>query len=155
MAIRTATLSDARLLAELNAHVHGLHVDAEPEIYRVTRLDEVTAWFENRLREDGVEAYVVDVDGQPVGFALALHHLRPAHAFAHAAAVTVVDQLAIAPKYRRRGLARDLLQHIAAVAKRRGSTRIELDVREHNCDALACYEALGYRVAAWRLTVDV
>jgi ribosomal-protein-alanine N-acetyltransferase len=53
--------------------------------------------------------------------------------------------LAIAPGYRRRGLASRLVRAVLAEARRRGSRWIQLEVRVTNTAALALYQGLGFR----------
>ena len=43
--IRVAGPEDAPALATLNEHVHGLHVAARPDFFRVAAPDELAAWF--------------------------------------------------------------------------------------------------------------
>ena len=66
--------------------------------------------------------------------------------------------IAIAPQYQHRGLARYLLSRIQLQARREGATRILLEVRRSNRAAALLYEASGYRAFGTRenyyLTVD-
>lgn len=68
---------------------------------------------------------------------------------AYAAYRTVVDEmhilnLAVAPDWRRRGLARWLLGFAVRQAARSGARRAFLEVRQSNRDALSLYGALGF-----------
>lgn len=53
--------------------------------------------------------------------------------------------LATRPELRRAGVARGLLTHMVAEARRLGSTRIFLQVRPSNAPARALYDSLGFR----------
>ena len=53
--------------------------------------------------------------------------------------------LATKPELRRSGVARALLTHMIAEARRLGSTRIFLQVRPSNAPARALYDAFGFR----------
>jgi ribosomal protein S18 acetylase RimI-like enzyme len=55
-----------------------------------------------------------------------------------------VDALAVEPAYRRRGIARRLLQVAEAEAQRAGCLRIALDTGLQNHDAQALYHAYGF-----------
>lgn len=61
------------------------------------------------------------------------------------AATLELRKLAISPAHRRRGYARTLLREVEDVAKRLGAERIVLDTGPMQPDAIALYEAMGYR----------
>ncbi|MBQ8375261.1 MAG: ribosomal protein S18-alanine N-acetyltransferase [Clostridia bacterium] len=56
-----------------------------------------------------------------------------------------VQNIAVAPKYRKRGLGRLLLNEMEAFAKKAGATKCFLEVRENNFNALGLYLNSGYR----------
>jgi ribosomal protein S18 acetylase RimI-like enzyme len=55
-----------------------------------------------------------------------------------------VYYLAVAPQHRRRGFARELMQHVEAALLARGCPKISLLVRETNTPVLEFYARLGY-----------
>lgn len=62
---------------------------------------------------------------------------------------TVIDEtdmmnIAVHPDYRRRGLARQLVQQLVAQLPSRGSHRLTLEVRASNAPAQGLYETLGF-----------
>ena len=61
-----------------------------------------------------------------------------------------INTLAVAPRFRRRGVATLLMQHVLAEAAREGALKATLEVRASNQAALALYERLGFRVTARR-----
>jgi len=74
------------------------------------------------------------VDGEVVG-----------HAVASAAGEDAeLQRIAVAPAYRRRGLASELLAAVEARAAADGATRLLLEVREDNTTAAAFYESRGF-----------
>lgn len=69
------------------------------------------------------------------------HSLRPApppHAL-------YVDSLATAPDFRRRGVARALIEHAVADARERGCTHVALETELENSAARALYRSAGFR----------
>lgn len=52
--------------------------------------------------------------------------------------------IAIAPAYRGQGLARLLMDHAIAAARKRGAELLTLEVRESNVGAIALYESYGF-----------
>jgi ribosomal protein S18 acetylase RimI-like enzyme len=142
---------DAALLVELNGHVHAAHLRAEPAIYRETDPAAVEAWFRERLSRPGWHALVAEVDGRAVGLAVTELVERPEHAYAHPQRYVVVNQLAVAPAWRRRGIGRALMEEVHARAKARGVERVELEVRGWNAGAVRFYEGLGAGVGSLRM----
>ena len=55
-----------------------------------------------------------------------------------------IDNIAVAPAARRRGVARELLAALDRLAGERGLYRVTLEVRASNAPAIALYESAGY-----------
>ena len=55
-----------------------------------------------------------------------------------------VNYLAVAPRFRGRGHARALMQHVEALLLERGCPKVSLLVRNSNRDALEFYRHVGY-----------
>lgn len=62
-----------------------------------------------------------------------------------------IDDFYIIPSARRQGLGRKVLQALMARFDREGVTLVELSVRRDNPRALAFWEAMGFRIASYRL----
>jgi ribosomal protein S18 acetylase RimI-like enzyme len=54
--------------------------------------------------------------------------------------------IGLLPKFRGRGIGRQLMQTTIDAAWQYGMTRIELTVREHNANAIALYKKLGFQI---------
>ena len=54
--------------------------------------------------------------------------------------------IGLLPEFRGRGVGRQLMETTVYAAWRRGMTRIELTVREHNANAIALYKRLGFEI---------
>jgi ribosomal-protein-alanine N-acetyltransferase len=61
-----------------------------------------------------------------------------------------VNNLAVRPEYRRRGMGRALLARVLAEGARRGARRATLEVRRSNTAAINLYLQLGFVVAGTR-----
>lgn len=61
-----------------------------------------------------------------------------------------INNVAVAPRFRRQGFARALLEHVIADAISRGATRATLEVRRSNQAALHLYDTLGFNQAGVR-----
>ena len=57
-----------------------------------------------------------------------------------------INYLAVSPRFRRRGLARKLMEHAERVLAAAGCPKINLQVRTSNDEVIKFYESVGYRV---------
>lgn len=55
-----------------------------------------------------------------------------------------ITRVAISPKFQGRGLGRLLMENLLSAAKQQSITAVALEVREHNEQAIALYERLGF-----------
>lgn len=152
MKLRVATAEDATSLAALNHHVHDLHVEAEPAVYRPTQDDEVAARLREVIADPDAQIIVAEVDGTQVGYLVWHVIATPTTPYTHARRVAHVDALAVAPTHRRQGVGRTLMEGAASAAAQRGCSDLQLDVRAHNAGAQQFYARLGYGVAQTRMT---
>ncbi|WP_390883131.1 GNAT family N-acetyltransferase [Kovacikia minuta] len=94
------------------------------------------------------EALLAEVDGQPVGFALFFYNYST---FLTKPGIYLED-LFVLPEYRRQGIARAMLTHLAQRAVAEGCGRFEWSVLDWNQPAIAFYEKIGASVLPdWRI----
>jgi len=142
--VRNATTNDAELLAALNAHVHDLHVAQEPERYKPTERNELVARMGHILVDPATHAWIAEIEGEAVAHLIARELRHEGHVYVHPQHFLLVDQLAVEPAQRRRGIGRRLMTAVAERAAQCGASRVELTVRAHNEAAMAFYAALGF-----------
>jgi [ribosomal protein S18]-alanine N-acetyltransferase len=100
------------------------------------------AWYEAELQHPEVcKVYVVRTEQVPVAGFVAFWRV---HDEMH------INNLAVHPEMRSRGLGRVLLRETLAAAHRLGIRRATLEVRRSNTAALRLYEGAGFRVAGVR-----
>jgi len=80
---------------------------------------------------------VAKLSGRIAGYAVAC--LEQPHA--------EIASLAVAPDYRRRGIAVALMRHLLGALKPAGARRVTLTVRTGNLAAISLYRSLGFRKA--------
>lgn len=155
MRVRRATMDDARLLAELNRDVQQIHVDALPDIYKqVDDLTPVIEDFRTRILADPEwRTCIVEMDGEPAGYACAHIARRPEHAYSHAREYLYLDQISVRPEYRKGGCGRALMDAIFDLAREIGIRRVALDTLAFNTGAVAFYERLGFQM--YKYTMDI
>lgn len=83
----------------------------------------------------GYSAWVMRIDGRPVGYAIVLQVLDESHLL----------NLSIARAAQRGGFGSELLRHLANEARRGGSSQFFLEVRPSNQAALALYRGQGFQ----------
>lgn len=88
------------------------------------------------IRDPDVNVLVARINDQTVGFAIMRYGDDTAH----------LDLLAVAPPFRRLGIARQLLEWLEKCAVVAGIFSVALEVRADNEAAQLFYERLGYRV---------
>ncbi len=125
MSLRFASSEDAPAL-------HALHAAAFDQPWPAAEIERL-------MRIMGGFAVVAAAEA-PQGFVLAR---------------TVADEgeiltLAVAPAFRRQGIARALVEAAAAEAARRGCGRLFLEVAEDNPGAIALYQAAQFQAAGLR-----
>ena len=115
---------------------------ARQDLPRLVELDWVSnhpAWslkmFERELELPFSLPLVAVCDGQVAAFVVAWL----------VAGVAQIQQLAVAPEFRRQGIAILLLRRLAAAARKEGCAKMELEVRQGNLAAKGLYERLGFK----------
>lgn len=100
-------------------------------------------WSEKTFASNQGERYLnlrLDVDGVLAAFAITQVVLDEATLF----------NLAVDPAFQRRGLGRELLQHLIAELEQRGILTLWLEVRASNRPAIALYEQLDFNEVSIR-----
>jgi GNAT superfamily N-acetyltransferase len=104
------------------------------------------AYLMSRLSRGEAVVFLALAQGEgaprPAGFTL----LYPAFASVSLAPAWVLNDLYVAPGFRRRGVARALLQHAADFARATTAVRLELRTQHTNREARALYESLGWKL---------
>jgi ribosomal-protein-alanine N-acetyltransferase len=98
--------------------------------------------FQQELRQPGISdsRVAVDAKGQILGYALWWYVADEVH----------VVNLAVHPRVRRQGIARQLMEAVFEAGRARGMSIATLEVRAHNAAAIALYEGLDFARIAIR-----
>jgi ribosomal protein S18 acetylase RimI-like enzyme len=119
----------------------GRLFDEYRQFYKLpTDVDKATAYLEARLAARDSVVLVADDSNELLGFT----QLYPTWCSLLAGPIYVLYDLYVAPRARRRGVARALLQGAAARARRDGKLRMTLSTAKTNVNAQALYESLGW-----------
>ena len=144
MTVRRAVAGDEHTLAALTRFVHDVHEARRPDYFRPVRLEDVAAWFRSQLEAPTSAAWIAEEGGAPVGYLLAMFHDRPENPFRRARRWCEIDQIAVDPAWRRRGVGRSLMQAALDEARARAFGDVELSSWAFNSDAHALFRGLGF-----------
>ena len=145
MIIRFANEEDLPAVNLLRKEVNDLHVTGKPETFKPGFPPALRDYVYELFRDPEKDIVVAEQDGALLGFAV-LHELhRPETPYMWERHYLDVDEFGVAEAARRQGIGRALIDFIREVAAERGLPRVELNMWEFNQDALAFYEAVGFR----------
>jgi GNAT superfamily N-acetyltransferase len=88
--------------------------------------------------------WIAEEDGVPVGYLLALLHERAENPFCQARRWCEIDQIAVDDKWRRRGIARTLVQRLCAEVRGRAIRDVEMSAWSFNEAAHYAFRRLGF-----------
>lgn len=98
-----------------------------------------------------VSAWVAETQGDIVGYALGMVRERSSSLLIRARRWYEFEQLVVDPAWRRRGIARRLVETVVVEANRQGLTTIDLNVWAFNKTAQRLFDALGFVPSMHRL----
>ena len=143
--IRFAKENELARVNELRKQVNDLHVEGKPEIFRAGFNDGLRDFIYKIWKDPEQKIVVAELNGVVCGFAI-LHHIhRPENPFMRERDFMDVDEFCVDKEYRRQGIATKMISFIRNYTKEKGIKRLELNMWEFNQDALAFYEAVGFK----------
>jgi GNAT superfamily N-acetyltransferase len=142
--IRPAAIGDEALLAGLNDFVQELHLGRRPDHFKPTQSAELATWYRSLLEKTTTRIWIAEEDGLPVGYLLAIFHEAQENPFVRARRWCEIDQVAVDPSRRRRGIARALILNAVFWAKTEGIPHIEAASWSFNDGAHEMFRRLGF-----------
>lgn len=150
--IRTATLEDVVILAQLNAHVQSIHVAARPKLFKATMDTEALAAHYLKLLADmHYRAFIAEVDQIPAGYILCILREVPENLFTYAQRLVHIDQISVNPAYKRHGCGTALIEAAMELARNEDMQRVSLDVWNFNQVAQAFFQQQGFQAFVLRM----
>lgn len=126
-----------------NLHIRPYQPADEQEVIRIWQICKLLTPANNphrdiarKLRVQPELFLIAFLDGQVIGTCMAGYEGHRGW----------INYLAVAPEYRRQGIASHLMAAAEARLKALGCPKINLQVRQSNTDVIAFYESLGYAV---------
>jgi len=142
--IRPAERGDEATLAAIAAVVQELHFARRPDIFKAVDPSALEAWFSSAMKRPRPGITLALISGVAAGYAISIDGGREDSAFAHPRRWREVDQLAVLPAYRRRGVARALIAEAVLSARADGFPALELNTWAFNDAARATFQRLGF-----------
>lgn len=144
--LRPLSRDDYAAYLERVKELDALHREALPEFFRAAEGEpgRTREYFEGLLDEPDVLLLGAWVDGELAGFAHAIVRTVEQRWIHVGRRDVILDNLAVGPRWQRRGLATALIDGVAEWARQRGAQQLQLDVWEANAVAVRFYEEVGF-----------
>lgn len=144
MEIRFAREDELDRVNELRKQVNDLHVEGKPDVFKAGFNDELYNHIYDIWNDPEQEIVVADADGIICGFAVVHHIYKAENPFMFERDFIDVDEFCVDERFRRQGIATEIITFIKDYTKKKGFKRIELNMWEFNQGALEFYEAVGF-----------
>ncbi|GAF66840.1 hypothetical protein BTS2_3745 [Bacillus sp. TS-2] len=141
--IRTAKQSDYESLLPLFRQVHELHVSVRSDLYKENSTPVEQAFFESQLIDDKQHIFVAVIGDDLVGAIVAKEETIMENSFVHARNVLYIKSLSVASNQRKKGIGKNLTEHIFDFGRSLNVDSIELGVSEENTTAIDFYKSMG------------
>ncbi len=153
--VRMARKEELPRVNELRRQVNELHVAGEPSIFKPGFPIELQDYIYEIFDDPAKEIVVAESKGQICGYAVLNHICKPETPFMEERDFLDVDEFCVDSAFRRQGIASAMIQFIKDWAKEQGFRRLELNMWEFNRDALAFYEASGFKTYRRYMEMDL
>lgn len=148
ISIRRANADDARTLAQLNAVVHQLHVDEQPDRYKP--LDptnpDLIAIYEGHLANESAYVFIALDDDKPIGYLVGFLREITENPFIYSGWSFHIDQMSVEVAYQGKGVGHLLLDTAIQTARELQADMISLGVAAFNQHAISFYEKHGFEI---------
>lgn len=143
--VRFAEEKDLDEINELRKQVNDIHVEGRPDVFKAGFGTEIRDFVKIIMNGENSDIIVAERNGIICGMACVDYVNKPESPYSKARNFYHVQEIAVDEKYRRQGVAKELLEFMIEDAKKRKLGKIELDVWEFNDSAIEFYQAVGFR----------
>ena len=142
--IRFAREEELEKVNELRKEVNDVYVEGRPDIFKSGFCAELRDYIYEIWKDPNKDILVAEKDGEICGIAILNCIYKPETPFMFSRDFMDVDEFCVAKKYRRQGVATEMIEFIKKYAKDKGFQQLELNMWEFNEGALKFYEAAGF-----------
>ncbi len=143
--VRFAEEKDLDEINELRKQVNDIHVEGRPDVFKAGFGTEIRDFVKIIMNGENSDIIVAERNGIICGMACVDYVNKPESPYSKARSFYHVQEIAVDEKYRRQGVAKELLEFMIEEAKKRKLGKIELEVWEFNDSAIEFYQAVGFR----------
>jgi diamine N-acetyltransferase len=149
VSVRTAQPEELLALAHLLDEVVAFHHDEDPTQFSGPEAAENTRYLEERFQDPDAAVFVAEDQGVLAGIAVTV--IREAPPFLNPSRFVLLENLAVATKFRRTGIGRKLVDAAVLWTRARDIQELDLNVYDFNHSAIRFYEAIGFRTVSRRM----
>lgn len=142
--IRPATIDDHQAIVVIATPLQETHAQGQPRRFRAGGRPFPETYVRELLNSPLNEILVSERDGVVTGFMILKIQDTPPIDILQPRRYVLVDTIAVAPAYQRRGIGRALIEAAVAWGRNYGAQDLELGVAAFNTAAIAFYERLGF-----------
>lgn len=144
--LEPAKLSDREAINALARQVHALHVAWRPDVFRMVEELYPVERFERAMAEK--QLYVARQNGIPIGYAAVIlrHYNWPGVVDRK---VLMLDEFGVDESSRGRGIGKQMMEDIKALAREMDCGDIQLGVYARNSAAIGFYGRMGMSVSSY------
>lgn len=143
--VRFAEEKDLDEINELRKQVNDIHVEGRPDMFKAGFGTEIRDFVKIIMNGENSDVIVAERNGIICGMVCVDYVNKPESPYSKARSFYHVQEIAVDAKYRRQGVAKELLEFMIEDAKKKKLGKIELDVWEFNNSAIEFYQAVGFR----------
>ncbi len=148
---RRAVMDDRLKIIPLQKEIADLHRNGRPDLFRTEARYYSEGDFFAKLTHPDHRIFIAEVDGDIAGYVFAvIKHVRNHPTYVDFDTF-YIDDICVAERYRRHGIASALFERCITQAREAGCCNIELNVFCFNEDAAAFYEAMGMKPIIQRM----
>ena len=142
-------------IVSLTRVVQTLHEANEPRYFCPYDETAVTDFMRNALDDPSVTFLLAVNDKNPVGYAMLRVQEKPGHAFVLPRKFVELEQIAVDPDWRKRGVGAALLDEAVRLVESLGLRDLELSVWDFNEGAQRLFERKGFKSHLHRMRLQI
>lgn len=153
--VRMAKRNELERVNELRKMVNDVHVNGRPDVFRPGFNEELRNHVYDKYDASDSDVIVAVADDVICGFAVVEYIDRPQSPYNNPRRFYHVEEFGVDEKVRRKGVATAIVSFMKEDARKRGFSKIELDMWEFNDGALSFYEKAGFRTYRRYMDLDL
>lgn len=152
-----ASENDVQDLVNLFSESEIFHRENRPDLFGQPSPQELRELFLKFHADPKVRTFIAKQDGVAIAFARYRTYETPKTNYFIKSGQTqaTIEELVVASRFRKKGLAKKLMKHIESELRERGISHIQLNVFSFNEPAQELYKSLGYKPMFYRLSKDL